>query len=176
MNFKEYKIVMRERLMRYFDVEEDYYFGGDYIDLFASSNIRNEKYFAVKNIKIWGFENNEYCLIKHFDKRIDIEIVKDYQGLLKDAISKFVNPHDEHMSSIITGVMAVECFVPEDVLNTVTGFKYSRSFCFGFKGWCDLRLILVDLINNKVYGNKKAKEVMGFYLPERGNKSIERMV
>jgi hypothetical protein len=33
----------------------------------------------------------------------------------------------------------------------------------GIKGWCDIRLILVDLKGKKLYSNKKGKEVLSAY-------------
>lgn len=70
------------------------------------------------------------------------------------------------MSSIITGVIVTEKIQEENIENIkkeVEQFKYNKGFAFGFKGWADIRLILVSLNEGLIATNKKGKEVSSFY-------------
>jgi hypothetical protein len=42
-------------------------------------------------------------------------------------------------------------------------FKYNKGFAFGFKGWADIRLVLVSLNEGFIATNKKGKEVIELY-------------
>jgi hypothetical protein len=162
VNFKNYFKVLKERLNRYFDIEEDYYFEGLKFEFFARSFVRNEKYILSKKLTIYGFENNEYCLVKYYPQ-IDANILSGYIDNLKCAVDRFVVPHEEHMSSVITGVLVVDHTPDRQLVDTIRKFKFHKGFAFGFKGWVDIRLILVDLSSGEITTNKKGKEVEKFY-------------
>jgi hypothetical protein len=69
------------------------------------------------------------------------------------------------MSSTITGILVVDSLSNKDLIRKVEKFKFQKSFAFGFKGWADVRIILVDLEDLDIYISKKAKDVAKFYKP-----------
>jgi hypothetical protein len=162
MVFETYKEKIKERYSRIFDIEENYEYGGTNFDIFASLNMRNEKYFASKKITIYAFENDEYCFLKHF-KSIDKKALNNFINILKRSIKDHVDPHHEHMSTTISGIIVVDKLEDLELIKTIEKFKYQKGFAFGFKGWADLKLILVDLHDNKVIASKKANKVGKFY-------------
>ncbi len=155
---------LAEKLSAYFDIEKDWALGDIRCDLYAKSFIKNEKYFLTKKAKVYSYENHEHCLIKYFD-RLGLEDLDIFLDDLKVVTDRLVIPHREHMSSIVTGVMVVAKEPGADVIEGVKGFKYHKSFAFGFKGWVDIRLILVNPPKSDVITNKKGKEVACFYAP-----------
>ena len=67
------------------------------------------------------------------------------------------------MSSTITGVLVLD-YKPEDnIIQKIKRFKYHKGFAFGFRGWADIRLILVTMDDNYIVTNKKGKEVKEVY-------------
>ncbi|WP_432666429.1 hypothetical protein R9X47_08770 [Wukongibacter baidiensis] len=164
MCFDTYKEKIKERLTRYFDIEENYIYNKETFELFAISNIRNERYIASKKLTIYAFENDEYCFLKHF-KSLDESQLEELINILKCSINDFVNPHHDHMSSTITGVIAVDKTVKTDIIKGIKKFHYQKSFFFGLKGWCEVRLILIDLSKGEAIPSKKAKKAVQFYLP-----------
>lgn len=165
MNSSDYLQEIEERLKRNFDIEHDAEILNQSFNLFAKSEIHNEKYFGAKSVKIWRAENYEYCFIQTFDS-VNEEKIDQFQTFLIDAIDHFVHPHTEHMSSIITGVLVVNDFPPA-LEKKIKEFKYRKSYAFTFKGWAEVRLMVVNLHSNRVISNNKGKEVQGFYLPEK---------
>jgi hypothetical protein len=153
---------LAEKLSAYFDIEKDWQMENLCCDLYAKSYIKNEKYILTKKAKIYGFENYEHCIVKYFHY-VGVKDVDDFTDSLKCAADKLVTPHDEHMSSIITGVMVTAEKPDRDVANAVKRFKFHKSFAFGLKGWMDIRLILVHPQSGEVITNRKGKEVAKFY-------------
>lgn len=156
---------IQKKLENSFNISRDLNINNITYDLFAEYHLRNEKYLMVKKAVVYAFENNEYCLIKYY-KEFNVDDYKIFADSLINSIESIVNPSKEHMSSIITGVILTEKIQDEDLKNIrkkVEQFKYNKGFAFGFKGWADIRLILVSLNEGLIAANKKGKEVSKVY-------------
>ena len=86
---------------------------------------------------------------------------------LTDSVESIVKPDKDHMSSTITLVIVTDNFIDNkdrDVITKIiSNFKYNKGFAFGFKGWADIRLVLVSLNEGFIATNKKGKEVIELY-------------
>ncbi|MCT4605721.1 MAG: hypothetical protein N4A64_06385 [Marinisporobacter sp.] len=162
MEYTEYIEKIEKKLKAHFDIKRDYLYKDLQIDLYAKYHIRNERYMASKKVPIYGFENNEYCFIKYFDDLTE-EKLKNFIEYLKLSIDDFVHPHAEHMSSVVTGVLVTNNEEDKKISDVARKFKFHKSFAFGFKGWVDIRLVLVYLGKSVVVTNKKGKEVQEVY-------------
>lgn len=149
----------------YFDLYYGYEFLNNRLDFFATNHTRNEKYFATKNIPIWAVETNEFCLLQ-IQESIDIEELKEFTNFLKRSVDKLVFPNKNHMKTVVNGVLVSKSPVTKDSILLVNKFKYSKVFKFYLEGWCEIRLLLVELPTQHVYTNKKGKEVMEIYRPQ----------
>lgn len=149
-------------LSRYFDITKDYKYKNLNVDLFCESFIRNEKYFFTKKTTLYAFETNEYKFMKTYKtlKENDLNIFLD---LLKNSTQDFVTPHEDHMTTIINGILISEDEIKENLKKNIKKFNFNRSFAFGFKGWTYIRLIAIDLSKGEVITNKRGKEVKDFY-------------
>ena len=165
MDLSTYIDITEDKLVNSFDVSRDFKIDGFDYDLFANYNIRNERFLLIRKAVIYAFENNEYILMKAY-KSLDKNDYNEFTDNLIKSISVIVNPSREHMSSAITGVILVENIFEEDfdyIKKSIKKFKYNRGFAFGFKGWVDLRLILISIKDGIISVNKKGKEVASFY-------------
>ena len=156
---------IQKKLENSFNISRNFNINNFTYDLYAEYHLRNEKYLMVKKAVVYAFENNEYCLIKYY-KEFNEDDYKIFTDSLINSIESIVNPSKEHMSSIITGVILTEKIQDEDLKNIrkkVEQFKYNKGFAFGFKGWADIRLILVSLNEGLIAANKKGKEVSKVY-------------
>lgn len=156
---------LEKKLVNNFDLCRDYKVNGEKYDLFAKYHLRSEKYFFSKSAKIYGIENNEYILIKTFTS-FDKDDFDLYKNRIIKAIDKLVEAHVEHMSSIVTAIILFEEGEEEittDVIERISSFKYHKGFSFGFKGWVDIRMLLVSLNDGLISTNKKGKEVREVY-------------
>jgi hypothetical protein len=164
MLFQEYMELMKKRLTNNFDMTVPFEYAGYSIDLFAESHLRTERYFASKKVKVYGMENDEFCFMKHFDM-ITEDIVDAYIEMLIGSIDDMVKLRDDHMSTIITGIIVADSVDDKNIESIVKRFRHQKSYAFGLKGWVDVRLILVDLQEKKVVPSKKAVKVETFYRP-----------
>ena len=162
MNFNDYLYTVEKRLEKSFDLNRNYSIDNYVFDLFAKHNARTERYILTKSTVIDAIENNEYCFIK-FLENLDKNYLKTYVEFLIGTIDILVNPTKEHMSSIVTGVIVMDRKPNINVIDTIKKFKYNKGFAFGFKGWVDIRLILVAMKDQYIVTNKKGREVSKVY-------------
>ncbi|MCF6462840.1 hypothetical protein [Clostridium sp. Cult1] len=162
MDFNDYLETIERRLERSFDVVRNYIIDNYDYDFFAKYNSRTERYILTRKTVIDAMENNEYCFIKYFHE-FNIDHLNKYKNSLIKMIDIFVKPTEEHMSSIITGVIALDNKPSTDIIDAIKKFKYHKGFAFGFKGWVDIRLILVTMDDKNIVTNKKGKEVIQVY-------------
>lgn len=162
MNSQDYIEKISNLLSRSFDIERAHHYKGKTFDLFAASFVRSERYVASKKIQVYGFENNEYCLVKRV-KDLYPSVLADFTSILIDACQDLVKPHEEHMSTIITGVVVVEGKIDESLKHEIKRFNYNKSFLLGLKGWTYIRLLVVDIDGRMVFSNRRGKEILRFY-------------
>jgi len=162
MDIHKYLETTEQKLSKYFDIKKPYRYKDLNMDLFAESFIRNEKYFVTKKAIVYAFENNEYNFIKSY-KNLDENQLNSFLDILKNATEDFVHPNNQHMSTVINGIIIVNDGFREDLKKIIEKFKFNRSFAFGFKGWSYIRLVVVDLNKGEVITNKRGKEVKKFY-------------
>ena len=93
----------------------------------------------------------------------DKKEVEKFSQLLISSINKLSPPSTDTMYAVLNGVMISDSGFSEDAIRFGEKFSFSKSFLLGIKGWHDIRLILVDLNNNKLFSNKKGKEVISAY-------------
>lgn len=162
MEFSQYIESLEKKLIGSFDLERNYKLNDYEYDLFAEYHIRNERYMMMKKAVVYAIENNEYCFIKYFDG-IDLHGVQEFIDALIQSIDVIVEPCEEHMASIITGVIVLPDQPDKDIIDAIKKFKYHKGFAFGFKGWVDIRLLLVTMEDDYIVTNKKGKEVSKVY-------------
>lgn len=157
-----YLEALEERFYRYFDVFKEYTFRDERFEIMAKSLVRNERYIASKKVSIYAFENHEYCLIKYVAQLNEINL-NEYIRTFQHAATELVNPHDEHMCTVITGAIIIDEPISEEIKKRIQRFKYNKSFALGLKGWTYVRLVVVQLKNGEVVTNRRGKEVRQFY-------------
>ncbi len=164
MEYQNYLQLIESRLEQYFDTEREYEYQQNKFDLYAQSKIRSERYFASKKIKVYAMENHEHVFVKKTATLTESEL-NHYWNLLLKATEEKVDPHDEHMSTVITGVIVTEMDPDRNIIEQLEKKKYNKSFAFGFKGWVYIRLLAVNIATGSVYFNKRGKEVHEVYSP-----------
>ena len=90
---------------------------------------------------------------------------------MKKAVNDLVRPSDEHMSTMVTGVLAATGGITPKGRQIIEGYRYSRNFRFLLQGWCDVRLLAVDLTAHEVYSNKGGRAVREAYCIPQGKEA-----
>ncbi len=160
---KAYLKVLEERYKYYYEVERDKEISGLKVDIFAKSSIEHFRQVLTKSIKIDQHYTKEYAVVKAEKRFLDKNEVEEFSKYLKSLINELFTPSVDIMSTIINGVLVSASGFSEEAVSFAKKFKFSKSFLLGIKGWCDIRLILVDLKEEKLYSNQKGKEVLSAY-------------
>ncbi len=165
MEFNEYAGTIERKLQRSFDIARDHSISGARYDLFAEFRMRNEKFILSRKAVIYAFENNEYCLMRYMPELAAGDVPRYTDDIVR-AVVELVKPDGEHMSSVLTGVL-VFGDGKEDIIakaaEDVRKFRYHRSFSLGFRGWVDIRLLLVSLKEGVIAANKRGEQVSKVY-------------
>jgi hypothetical protein len=154
---------LEERYKYYYEVERDKEISGLKVDIFAKSSTEHFRQVLTKSIKIDQHYTKEYAAVKAEKRFVDKNEVKEFSQFLISSINKLSPPSVDTMSTILNGVLVTTSGFSEEAVNFAKKFKFSKSFLLGIKGWCDIRLILVDLKEGKLYSNQKGKEVLSAY-------------
>ena len=163
MEIKNYIDSIENRLNAYFNINRNYFYDEKYMNLMGTYNCKNSRYVMSKKVNIYSFENNEVIFLKDYE-HINLDILNSFIKTLESSIDDFVTPSEEHMSTDITGVVVVDHGqIDEDLIKRVKKYKFYKSFMFGFKGWVNIKLILVNINDKKIITNKKGREATKIY-------------
>ena len=157
MNFQNYIEHVKNRLLRSYDLEENKVLGGREMNLFGAYHLRTERYIATKKAVVYGMENHEYICLFHLTALTE-DGLTDYINWIKQNIDDLVNPHREHMSTMVSLVLVCDVQPSEEVLRKVRRVKFHKGYSFGFKGWVDLKLLVYSLEDQSLITNRKGEE------------------
>ena len=154
---------LEERYKYYYEAERDKEIFGLRLDIFAKSSTEHFRQVLTKSIKIDQHYTKEYAAVKGERRFVDKNEVEEFSKYLKSLINELLTPSVDTMSTILNGVLVATSSFSEEAVNFAKKFKFSKSFLLGLKGWCDIRLILGDLKEEKLYSNQKGKEILSAY-------------
>jgi hypothetical protein len=152
MNSNEYLNKLKSSLTKYFDIELYKELGGRQFSLYGRYYTRNSKYFALRKFEVYSFKINEYVLY-HNCNNLDVDYINELKEYIKDNVDNIVIRDSETMSSAITLLISSEEDIDNDTIKSVKKFKFYKSYDWGFKGWVNVKLILVNLKTNQAYSN-----------------------
>lgn len=152
-----FKATIKSKLEAYFDIKESYTLGEVEFPLYAVFNQRNAKYMLLKNVEIYAFENNEHIFLKTLDQPLCSEDLVWLKSFLEKHVKDIITYDKDHMSSSIT--MIFESKMPENsVQKQLEKFKFYKSFAFGFKGWVNAKVMLIDPTSDCGIANKLGRD------------------
>lgn len=154
---------IENRLTNYFEIERNFEYDNEIIDLKGKYSCENFKYVLSKKVNLYSFENHEFVFAKEFEN-LDINKLNSFIDTIEKSVEDFVQPSETHMSTDITGVLVVYNELEDsEIIKRVKKYKFYKSFAYGFKGWTNIKLVLVNIHNKEVITNKRGKEVSKVY-------------
>ncbi len=163
LSLKQYLKELEKRYQAHFNVEINKIIAGKQCDICAISIIEHFRHILTKKIQIDQYQENEMILVKGSEHFVQYEEVKDFSQYLIMATSEFVKPSLNVMSHTINGILVSSEGFSSEAVEAARKFRYGKTFCLGLKGWCDIRLLLLDIKNHLVYYNLKGREVAEIY-------------
>ncbi|MDO5714728.1 MAG: hypothetical protein Q4Q07_09880 [Tissierellia bacterium] len=159
MNIDNYLDLLEDRYHHFYDIERDFEFSNERFPLYARYFERNERYIGTKKMVVYGMEQNEHVLFQVVDS-LNLKDLENFINILEKATKELVTPTEDHMSSLVRGVLITKGKPTEEVLRKLKKYKFYKSFLFGFHGWVNVGINVVDIdhLHEKSYHNKKGKE------------------
>lgn len=161
-----------QKLMRIyrssFNMEEPYEFGGNTYDAYGFCDITSAKYVLVKKAQLW----RAICYEHAFFKTVDC-LTKDDIDNFSSAVCRDIEPQlvrkgqpcmeKDHMYSYVTGIFICGGGVSEEVKKAVKKAHYYKNYRLSIRGYCEMRILVVDLANGKLIGNRAARSLIKDY-------------
>ena len=146
---------VKERLTAYFDFETPPALLKKRAQVFAHFIQTDEKYFMSRRMNLYTVNAHQYIAVGTFDRVTVNELQSVYASM--QALIDTTGPTPNTMSTDYTfALVAREAVDAEAVKSALASMSYHKSFTFGWHGWADLGLIVVDPVNERVYANRYA--------------------
>ncbi len=139
----------------WFDVERDHEFAGRTFPGYAEFHSTATKYVLVKRAKLWEASAHEYLFFCETPRLDEVTLNELVSFMTSEALAK-VQLGPDHMSSYLSLVVVADT-VDEAAARQVRATRFRKNFSFGFRGWADLRLAVIDLSQGRVYTNGQGK-------------------
>lgn len=148
-----------------FDITEDYTIGSTVYDAYGYCNITNSKYVLVKKAELW----RALCFEHVFFRQMPEVKPSDIETFLEQTIDYIEpalvrkgekNPVKDHMYSYVTGIFICEDGISRETAACVKKSRFHRDYMLSIRGYCDLRLMVIDLKNGKITGNAAARDLV----------------
>lgn len=162
-SLKQYLEELEKRYQAHYNVEINKVIAGKQLDIYAISVIEHFRHILTKKIQFDQYREKEIILVKGLDQLVQDEEIKYFSQFLITATREFVIPSLDVMSHTINGIMVSSQGFSGEAVEYARKFKYGRTFYLGIKGWCDIRLLLLDIKNHSIYCNSKGKEIAEVY-------------
>lgn len=152
-----------------YDVERTCDINGDIYDAYASFHAASARYVLVKKAELWRtncFEHVFFRLQKHefTEKSVDI-----FQNQIETYIEPELVRHGEkwpaenHMYTYITAIFICEDNISLSARKKVRSFRYIKNYKLTIRGYCEARILVFDLKNREIFGNRAAKTLVRGY-------------
>lgn len=151
-----------------FDITRPFDVNGDTYDAYAAFNVTSAKYVLVKKAELWRAKCYEHTFfscretlcsqdLEIFKEEIVNQIEPDIVRGGKDCMEK------DHMYTYITGIFICEQGVPKELIKEIYRFRFFKNYRLGLRGYSEARLLVFDMKNHKVLGNRAARELVKGY-------------
>ena len=151
-----------------FDITRPYDVEGDRYDAYAAFNVTSAKYVLVKKAELWRANCYEHTFFSCKDT-LTAEDLRRFGS----QIHTYIEPQlvragescmpENHMYTYITGIFICENGLAEDVKKEIRKFKFFKNYRMGLRGYSEARLLVFDMEQHKVLGNRAARELIKGY-------------
>lgn len=162
-----------ERLLKSYqssyDIECPYDINGDICDAYAKFNVTSAKYVLVKSAELWRAHCHEHTFFYCLEDMLEEKTIKKF----KEQILTYIEPQlvregnpcpqKDHMYTYITGIFICSGGVTEEAKNAVKKFRFLKNYRFSIRGYSETRILVFDLKDQKVFGNRAAKALVKGY-------------
>ena len=151
-----------------YDVERTCDINGDIYDAYASYNATGSKYVLIRKAELWRAECFEHIFLRKKD-RLTIEDIERFH----DQVVTYIEPElvrggkrwpgKDHMYTYMTAIYICEDGVSEEVKKKIKRYRYVKNYKLTIRGYSEVRILVFDLKNEEIFGNKAAHDLVKGY-------------
>lgn len=151
-----------------YDIERTCDINGDIYDAYASFNATSAKYVLVKKAELWRANCFEHVFFRLREKLTKKDIETFGEQIASYIEPELVRggkkwPEKDHMYTYMTAIYICEEGVAGDVKKSVQRFRYTKNYKFTIRGYSEARILVFDLENQKIFGNRAAATLVKGY-------------
>lgn len=169
MTGEELLQTLLESFQASYDVERTCDINGDIYDAYASFNAASAKYVLMKRAELWRAECFEHVFFRIEKKMMEAGAVDRFRRQVMTYIEPQIVRHGEryppkdHMYTYMTLISICEDGLSEEAVKMIRSFRYERNYKLTIRGYSEARILVFDLKNRKLLGNRAAKELVKGY-------------
>ena len=117
---------------------------------------------------LWRISCHEHAYFKAVEELNDQDVETFLTDLTEWIEPKVVRegkevPDTDHMYTLVTGIFFADKPVADSVKKKIRKYKYYKNYRFSLRGYCQVRLLVFDTAEQKVFGNRAAWELVKGY-------------
>jgi len=140
----------------YFDVFRNEWLEDIPLSFLAQYRRRDERYMFTKKIKIYGVENQQIVFATTCNE-VDTDFIQQFQQRIKDNLHHYTIKHQEHMSTIVIGLIMTDEEVHSTVAKEVSRYRKLKFLKYGLHGWAEIYLAIIQPHKKKIFVHPKGK-------------------
>lgn len=161
---------LTESLHHTHDLTRGYELGGRLFPLYARYASMSERYVGSRKVNLWRAEEYEHMLVSPQTSLTagDIEAFRRFaEEVMEPALvprekGRTLPPKD-HMRTYLTLVVPCRTPVTREAAAGIRRFRFEKSYRFSLRGYCQTRLVVLDLQARKVYVSRDARRLYAFF-------------
>ncbi|MCU9614471.1 hypothetical protein OEV98_13075 [Caldibacillus lycopersici] len=123
----------------------------------AQHKRRDERYMITKKMKVYGVENQQLVFANVCEEKLTGHFLKRLHYVMESYASTFIPKHQEHMSTIVLGLIITDQEVDKAIVKEVRRFRKIKFFNYGLHGWAEMYLAIVNPKNKSVEIHAKGR-------------------
>lgn len=143
---------------QYFDIVEPFDYAGQSFEARGEFRTAGSRYVLVKRAKLWEVNSRELLFFKAYDS-FDTQELRQVISFMQEEAVGMVNPGPNHMFTNLTW-LAVCSKATDEAVRELSRARFRKNFAWGFRGWSDMRLAMVDLAHERIVTNRAAKDMI----------------
>lgn len=152
-----------------YDIEQPYDINGDIYDAYAGFYASSAKYVLIKRAELWRANCFEHVFFRSSKNEVTAETIHMFKKQIEEYIEPNLVrqgkrwPEENHMYTYITSIYICENGISKEAEKLVRSCRYVKNYKLTIRGYSEARILVFDLQNSRVFGNRAARELVKGY-------------
>lgn len=151
-----------------YDLQAPFDLEGSRYDAYGFCKVTNAKYVLVKKAELWQticYEHAFFKVLHDFSLAELDSFLRQVQDQIEPQMVRKgqASMEKNHMYSDITGIFVCEQPLDREIQRKIRSARFYKSYQFSFRGYCQLRLLAVDLQDRQLVCNDAARALKKEY-------------